>query len=355
MTEPQYVRSEDAGDLVQHVDLWRKEIHSRVSRYRTRRGRRIEGAYSMRFPFPPSEPAAFAPAIDSEVVSLEHDIAVAVVTNAAGGTASLVSSQELPEPEYASAEALAEAAPIPITVESEVEAVPSVEVAPPAVLQSEPQLPTVIAQRPRPKRKVIAFPRQPGASEAVYRLADPVLREQPRILDVPEELEAFPSTPFLDGLRFEAEQQTPVVPAEHIELPFRVVSRSKRIYSALVDCSVVAAAGTVFAFICHKMLPDLTLNKPVSLTAAGASVLFWAIYQYLLLVYAGRTAGMGVAGIRLSTFKGTRPSLRHRRNRVTGLYLSTASLIMGLLWAFVDIDALCWHDRLSGTYLTKRE
>ena len=24
---------------------------------------------------------------------------------------------------------------------------------------------------------------------------------------------------------------------------------------------------------------------------------------------------------------------------------------MGLLWAFVDIDALCWHDRISRTYL----
>jgi len=73
------------------------------------------------------------------------------------------------------------------------------------------------------------------------------------------------------------------------------------------------------------------------------------------LVYAGTTAGMQVTGIRLSTFKGARPSLRHRRSRVVGLYLSSASLIMGLLWAFVDVDALCWHDRISETYLTKRE
>jgi len=123
----------------------------------------------------------------------------------------------------------------------------------------------------------------------------------------------------------------------------------------MVDWFVVAAAAAVFALISHKMLPNLVLSKPVLLTAVGASLLFWVIYQYLLLVYAGRTAGMQVAGIHLSTFKGTRPSLRHRRHRVTGLYLSTASLIMGLLWAFVDVDALCWHDRLSGTYLTKRE
>ncbi len=58
--------------------------------------------------------------------------------------------------------------------------------------------------RPRPKRKVIAFPRQPSVrSETVYRLADPVTAEAPRILDVPEELEAIPTTPFLDGLQLD--------------------------------------------------------------------------------------------------------------------------------------------------------
>jgi hypothetical protein len=27
---------------------------------------------------------------------------------------------------------------------------------------------------------------------------------------------------------------------------------------------------------------------------------------------------------------------------------------MGLLWALVDVDGLCWHDRISRTYLTKQ-
>ncbi len=64
---------------------------------------------------------------------------------------------------------------------------------------------------------------------------------------------------------------------------------------------------------------------------------------------------MRVAKIRLSTFKGKSPSRRERRNRVIALYFSTASVLMGLLWAFVDVDALCWHDRISRTYLTPRE
>ncbi len=162
-------------------------------------------------------------------------------------------------------------------------------------------------------------------------------------------------TPFLDGLQFEPSTQTAGISGDHVELPFLATAISQRIYAALMDCSLVVVAAAVFGVIGHKMVPDLVLTKPARLTAALVPVLLWAIYQYLLLVYAGRTVGMQVAAIRLATFKGRRPSLRDRRNRVLGLYLSTASLFMGLLWALVDVDALCWHDRMSGTYLTKRE
>ena len=116
------------------------------------------------------------------------------------------------------------------------------------------------------------------------------------------------------------------------------------------------AAGTaVFAVVGYKMLPKMTFTKPVLLTAATLPLLLWAIYQYLLLVYGGATAGMRVARIRLSTFKGKPPCWRERRYRVMALYFSTASFAMGLLWAFVDADTLCWHDRISRTYLTDRE
>ena len=59
MTDQQTLRSEASGNSSPAAnDIWRKEIHARVSGYRTRRGRRIEGAFSMRFPFPPLEPDA---------------------------------------------------------------------------------------------------------------------------------------------------------------------------------------------------------------------------------------------------------------------------------------------------------
>ena len=94
---------------------------------------------------------------------------------------------------------------------------------PPPEPEPEPFVDTV--QRPRPKRKVIAFPSHLSvAPQTVYRLADPVTAESPRILDVPEELEAIPATPFLDGLQLD--RSDPADEArnrEHVELPFRAV------------------------------------------------------------------------------------------------------------------------------------
>jgi uncharacterized RDD family membrane protein YckC len=320
----------------------------------------------MRFPFPAADPVAAA---STEPLSVELNLGVderaaSPVTVSEPEPSSIdltaldspVSTTEfVPDPVLADitaesglAEQSVALAPDPVTP-----AEPQPEAAPSQPLDAEPVVPSAVQPRPRSKRKVIAFPRQPGAAGPVHRLADPVLPEQPRILDVPEELEAFPTTPFLDGLRFEPAAAS-AVPDDHVELPFRAASIPLRIYAAVVDWSLVAVAAAAFAFIGHKMLPDLQFTKPVRLTAALVLLLLWAIYQYLFVVYAGRTAGMEVAGIRLSIFKGRKSSLRHRRNRVLGLYLSTASLVMGLLWAFVDVDTLCWHDRISGTYLTKR-
>ncbi len=331
----------------------------------------------MRFPFPAADPVSADPGANAELPSPELDIRadgkfgqadvpVAEFGDATAarfepeirlavieGVDSLTLTAES-DPIADSPELTADSVPAEHTPQLAAESAPEVSIAvsPPHLPDAEPMPSPVVQPRPRTRRKVIAFPRQPGGAETAYRLADPILPEQPRILDVPEELEAFPTTPFLDGLRFEPAAAS-AVPDDY-ELPFRAASIPLRLYAAVVDWSLVALAAAAFAFIGHKMLPDLQFTKPVRLTAALVIVLLWAIYQYLFVVYAGRTAGMAVVGIRLSIFKGRKLCVRHRRNRILGLYLSAASLAMGLLWAFVDVDTLCWHDRISGTYLTKR-
>ena len=221
------------------------------------------------------------------------------------------------------------------------------------VLEADPILPPV--PRPPAKRKIIAFPRQATTQEETYRLADPVVPEQPRILDVPEELEPFPTTPLLEGLQLPAAQKSATPSRDHIDLPLQAVSIARRFCAGLVDCAVVIASAGVFGAVAYKLMPKLTPSKPLLLTAAVLPVLLWAAYQYMLVMYAGATAGMNAAKIRLVTFKGAAPNWRHRRTWVIGLYFSAASLGMGLLWSLVDVDTLCWHDRISHTYLTRRE
>lgn len=345
MTEQQTLSVDQPTDPSQATnDVWRKEIHARVAGYRNRRGRRIEGAFTMRFPFPPAEDMETDPA-------LENAGEPAILETARDET---VNTAPPRPPSALAADADKTIMEPPAMVSEEPEAlvvVPAVEPEPDPEARPDPP------PRPRSRRKVIAFPRQAlEAPIVLHRLADPVVPEQPRILDVPEELEAFPGTPLLDGLQFPASpQQAPAAHADHVELPFRAVSIAQRLYAGLIDCALVAASAVLFGAVGYKMLPQLVLSKPVMLTAAAVPVLLWAIYQYLLTVYGGTTAGMRAAGICLSTFKGTRPNVRHRRSRVIGLYFSTASLLMGLLWALVDVDLLCWHDRISRTYLTNRD
>jgi hypothetical protein len=60
---------------------------------------------------------------------------------------------------------------------------------------------------------------------------------------------------------------------------------------------------------------------------------------------------MSVAGVEVSTFAGQPANVRARRSRVFAATLSTLSIGLGYLWAFVDEDTLGWHDRISETYL----
>jgi hypothetical protein len=194
-------------------------------------------------------------------------------------------------------------------------------------------------------------------SEPSQRLADPVGNDQPRILDVPEELEAVPTTPFLEGLPLDAPNQTTAYnkPAEHVSLLFRPATIEQRIRAATIDLGVVVMGAMLCGSVVFEMLHSVQVNKPLLVTMGLLFALLWISYHYLFLVYGGATAGTRMAAIELSSFAGTLPSRKQRRNGVIGLCISSVSLLMGFLWAFVDVDTLCWHDRISQTYLRSRD
>jgi uncharacterized RDD family membrane protein YckC len=124
---------------------------------------------------------------------------------------------------------------------------------------------------------------------------------------------------------------------------------SRRLLATLTDGLLVASAFALFSYIVVRIAGVPPLPQAAATTIALA-VLFWASYQYLLLVCAGTTPGLKLARLRLSCFDDTPVPRRLRRWRVLLSVLSGASLALGYAWCFFDEDQLCWHDRMTRTY-----
>ncbi|MDQ2777270.1 MAG: RDD family protein [Acidobacteriota bacterium] len=85
----------------------------------------------------------------------------------------------------------------------------------------------------------------------------------------------------------------------------------------------------------------------------AAAVLTVPFFYKLLWTFMGQdTIGMKKTGIRLVDFDGNPPSRERRYYRLVGGIISLLAAGMGLIWAFVDEDALTWHDHISNTFPT---
>lgn len=195
--------------------------------------------------------------------------------------------------------------------------------------------------------KIIEFPRLAWGPPAPPpdQLAEPVI-DRLRILEVPE---VAPPLPALGGITIEPAKGSDPEKRAGIDFPVQRAALARRISAGLVDGVVVAAASALFGFIFWKVTEVRPPLAQILGLAAGIPCLFWAAYQYLLVVYAGRTVGLHVAGLELALFDGTSTCRRLRRWRVLASFLSAASLGMGFAWAFLDEASLCWHDRITRT------
>jgi uncharacterized RDD family membrane protein YckC len=136
------------------------------------------------------------------------------------------------------------------------------------------------------------------------------------------------------------------------DVPLRVALVSERLMASLADLGLVLAAGLLFAGMAFRALPEIPHTKPFWMVLGAVTLLLWTVYQHLFLLYAGRTPGMSMRGIRLSTFDGRVPEWKERASRARYVFISFASVALGFLWALVDEDTLGWHDRISQTFPT---
>lgn len=296
---------------------WRSELSAKLNRYRTRRKAPPPRYPSLKLPFGQFEPFARAAAPEAPVYESISNHALAL-----DGT-------QLQ----------------PVAVDPIVQEPPAPEASAEAETQTRPDV-------ARTGAKIIEFPRFAWGPPPppLDQLAEPVV-ERPRILEVPE---VAPPPPALGGILIEPVQPREIEKRPGIDIPLQSAPLGLRLIASLVDGVIVAAAAALFGFIFWKVTSFRPPRLQIASAVVGITCLLWAAYQYLLIVYAGSTPGLSAARLELTRFDGRRGNRNLRRWRVLASYLSAASLGMGYAWVFLDEDALCWHDRITRTYLAPR-
>ena len=292
-------------------DAWRDELSARLNRYRSRRKAPPPRYPSLGLPFGPAAPALKAPPLEEPFSS---DALEAIADP--GFAADAIESEEVQAEE-----------PILLT-----QSVPS---ATPHSTQSG--------------AKIIEFPRFAWGPPPppLDQLAEPVM-DLPRILEVPD---LAPPPPALGGITIEPARVEEPEKRPGIDIPLQSAPLGRRLLAAMIDGVIIGTASALSGFIFWKVALVRPPQIQLLTLAAAVPCLFWAAYQYLLIVYAGSTPGLRLARLQLSRFDGTPARRSLRRWRVLASYLSAGSLGMGYAWLFLDEDSLCWHDRITHTYL----
>jgi uncharacterized RDD family membrane protein YckC len=322
--------------LTSHLDpdeSWRQEVSSRIQSYKAKR-RRALGNESLSFNFESTagNHVFLKSDREPELEPLAYEQPEPLATYYAHPYATARAIEDYPEPE---------------TMD---ETMPE-EYVDTAIEEPAPPPP------PAPETaKLILFPKPPMMQEApVDQLAEPVF-DTPRILEAPDASEAI-TVPLAD-ITLQPENEDTCVPYIEpvLDLPVPVAPVSQRLFAEAIDILLVVLGTVTFATVAFRMGAD-SLSTDTRLLA-GLLVLipaaFWSIYKYMFLLHGGVTLGMQMARLRLVDFHGCAPSPVVRRYRALAMVVSAFPLGLGLLWSFVDTETLCWHDRISKTYVTGR-
>lgn len=305
----------DPDAEIEDPDAWRRELTERLNRYRSRRRTKGPRYPSLRLKFEASDSPWNANVMgDAPEQS-------AVRGNLAAG------------PAYSSRQSVA-IDPVSSEAEAPAEAVPR-------ILEDIDEPDTEVAG------KIIEFPRSYGALSRDGELAEPVI-DRPRILEAPE---IVPPPPVLGGITM-APSEIPVPERRPgFDLPLQSAPLGRRVFAVSIDAIVVGCAVAAFGWMADR-LTGIALTLPRLIAAGiGLSAFFWAVYQYLLIVHNGSTPGLRAARLQVRCFDGNPVRRGLRRWRVIASIMSGLSLGMGYAWAFLDEDTLCWHDRITHTYL----
>jgi uncharacterized RDD family membrane protein YckC len=128
---------------------------------------------------------------------------------------------------------------------------------------------------------------------------------------------------------------------------------NQRVMAALVDFSLIAATFLGAALTVLSRLSTLPAMRTMEAGSVAGMATLSVLYLVFFFTLGAATPGMMYANLELRTFRGGKPSLAQRMTRMGALIVSLLPLGLGVALALFDDQQLCWHDRLSGTYLRK--
>jgi uncharacterized RDD family membrane protein YckC len=133
-----------------------------------------------------------------------------------------------------------------------------------------------------------------------------------------------------------------------------VARRMHRAIAAALDWAIVLIAYGLFLAVFRLAGGQFVLNRTTLMVFAGDLALIAVAYGFAWVLAGSETAGMRWTRLRLITFDGFPPDMKHRLARFAGSCLSMCTVI-GLLWSLGDEESLTWQDHISRTFPTPHE
>lgn len=171
--------------------------------------------------------------------------------------------------------------------------------------------------------------------------------------------------PGWSGIELDAEPEreihAPTEPHTRVEraepslaaVALRVAPLNLRLMAGVVDFSWMMAGFLTAVMVAAENASVMPSVRELELGLVLALVVTCVLYQALFLTLSRATPGMKYAGLELCTLDGKWPSNGQRWMRAAASVLSMLSMGLGVLSALFTEHGLCWHDRVSGTYLRK--
>ncbi len=170
------------------------------------------------------------------------------------------------------------------------------------------------------------------------------------------------TAPAWSGMELEAQPRQEACepseePAPGLEAapPLAPAPASLRLMASIVDGALIAGSLIGAALTAATHMTSMPSVRAAEIGAAAGLLIAAAFYYALFFTLARATPGMLYAQLRLSTFDGRMPARAQRWTRLAAMLVSVLPVGLGVVWSIFDEDQLCWHDRLSRTYVCRRQ